>query len=71
MTKTQKIIILAAATLIIYGILFPPESDFFMFDVKGNLIEHTVIDWQEIVGILMIAGAAFIVAKKRRPKGRE
>jgi len=42
-----------------------------MFDVKGNLIEHTVIDWQEIVGILMIAGAAFIVAKKRRPKGRE
>jgi hypothetical protein len=70
MTKAQKIIILAAATLIIYLIIFPPtHTDYFMGYVEHFV--HGKIPWEYVIKIAVIAGAAFLIAGIRRPGRKE
>jgi len=71
MTKAQKIILLAAATLILGFILHTddPSPDFIMV-IDGEFMKDE-IPWDLIIWIAVIAGAAFLIAGKRSPGGRE
>lgn len=97
MTKAQKIIVLAAAVLIIAAVLFPPYWDYiidkqghitgartkwaFSRQLTGIMDDISSGNWMftwyeipvrrevftiEISGILVLAGAACLVTKRRR-----
>jgi hypothetical protein len=83
MTLTRKVIIIGAALLIIFAVMYPPyyselTSDNWIWINPGwkfivNLVDHPTkapkirfdILTFEIFGILVVAGAAFLVSKKR------
>jgi len=61
MTKAQKIILLVAATLIIYLIIFPPFWDLGI----GNAIQ-----WDAVVLIAVAAVVALLITKIPNPGGK-
>lgn len=69
MTKAQKIILLIAATLIVYLILVQPDGS--MGHANNVFDLRDPIRWDVISGIAVNAGVAFLIVKKRRPGGRE
>ena len=71
MTRAHKIILLAAATLIIYFILFPPDPDDWITVI--NINGHNISDfpWFEVVLVAVVAIVAFLAAEKKPPAGKE
>lgn len=92
MTKTQKVIVLATAALIIATFLYPPYY-YFSRSAENNMTNLTYSGWDwifhvnkttfdnpyfhfyrirfdimslEILGVLVLSGAAFLVTKKRK-----
>lgn len=64
MNKAQKIILLVAATWIIFLIVFPPDPGDFL-DIDNDPIPA------EVFLIALFAGVAFLIAKKKPPVDKE
>jgi hypothetical protein len=69
MTKARKIILLVAATWIIYLILFPPAQG--LLYVKNGHILNEPIPWDEVVLIAVAAVVALLITKIPNPGGKE
>ena len=68
MTKARKIILLAAATWIIYLIIFPPAKG--LLSIKNGHIENEPIPWEEVVLIAVAAVVAMLITKIPNPGGK-
>jgi hypothetical protein len=71
MNKAQKIILLAAATWIVYQIVFPSWGSFDAIVLFNGKLMNNQIDWGSIRWTVVIAGGAFVIAGRRRPRKKE
>jgi hypothetical protein len=67
-TKAQKLILLAAAVLIVYWMLFPPlQSSDAIVTVNGKSI-YSDIKWGLILSVAGIAAMGFLIAGMLGPR---